>query len=431
VAAAMSFSVLAQIWRADLEPNSDILATRGRAMCATASPERRMPKRKFAAQAAAWLLISVAAHGCASGGTVPRGTELPDGGAEAGAAGSLTAGRKATAGVGGTAPAAGRGGLGGGGTGGSAGAASTSHSTYYVQDGALFDRCGEKVVLRGINHPTLYVDREGEALPEIAKTGANTVRLFWYAKMGIKIGEAETAISTAIAQHMIPILEMHDSTCEWALDDIIPYWTSSEAVALIKRYEKQLIVNIANEPSAPDSSTFRSKYSSVVQTLRKAGIHVPLMIDGSHCGRDYGPLLSQGPALLQADPDHNLIFSAHLYDPLSTSEIGEAMASFVNAKLAFVVGEFANKEPPGCGAPLQYTGIIEQAQKNGVGWLAWSWGDNDPDSAWNSDCDEFDMTSTFAFDSLEGWGKEVAVTNAASIKNTAKRPQSMMTGECR
>ena len=97
----------------------------------------------------------------------------------------------------------------------------------------------------------------------------------------------------------------------------------------------------------------------------------------------------------------------------------------------FIVGEFANKSPPGCGAALQYAGLIDQAEKKGVGWLAWSWGDDDPGSAWNTDCDEFDMTSTFAFDSLMGWGKEVAVTHAASIKNTAKRPQSLMSGECR
>jgi mannan endo-1,4-beta-mannosidase len=329
--------------------------------------------------------------------------------------------------------AAGRGGTAAAGAAaGAAGSVSSGpHSTYYVQDGSLHDACGEKVILRGVNHPTLYVDRQGEALPEIAKTGANAVRLFWYATMRIAIGEAETAIKTSIAQHMIPILEMHDSTCEWSLDDIVDYWTSSEALALIKRYEKHLIINIANEPSAPDQNTFRTKYSSVVQTMRKAGIHVPLMIDGSNCGRDFRPLLSQGSALLQADPDHNLIFSAHLYDPLSTSEIGDAMQKFVDAKLTFIVGEFANKEPPGCGRALQYAGLIEQAQKHGIGWLAWSWGDDDPDSEWNSDCGEFDMTSTFAFDSLERWGKEVAVTLPDSIKNTAKRPQSLMTGSCR
>jgi mannan endo-1,4-beta-mannosidase len=333
--------------------------------------------------------------------------------------------------VGGTGgPAAGRGGStsGGGATGGSS---AGPHTSYYVQDGALHDACGEKVILRGINHPTLYVDRQGAALSEIAKTGANSVRLFWFGTHDIPISEAETAISTAIEQQMIPILELHDSTCEWNLDPIVEYWTSDEAVALIKRFEKHLIVNIANEASAPSGSAFRTEYSAIIKTMREAGIHVPLMIDGSRCGRDYEVLLSQGKALLDADPDHNLIFSAHLYDPMSSSELGSVYEDFAQAKLAFIVGEFANKSPPGCGAALSYTALIQQAEAHGVGWLAWSWGNDDPGSAWNTDCGEFDMTRTFAFESLEGWGEEVAVSHAASIKNTARRPQSLTNGECR
>jgi mannan endo-1,4-beta-mannosidase len=329
--------------------------------------------------------------------------------------------------------AAGTGGIAaaGGGWGTSGGSSAGTHTSYYVQDGALYDHCGEKVILRGINHPTLYVDREGAALPEIAKTGANSVRLFWFATHDIAITQAEAAISAAIEQQMIPILEMHDSTCEWSLHPIVSYWTSDEAVALIKRFEKHLIVNIANEASANSGNTFRSEYSAIIKTMREAGIHVPLMIDGSRCGRDYEILLAHGRALLDADPDHNLIFSAHLYDPMSSSQLSSVYEDFAEAKLTFVVGEFANKSPPGCGAALSYAALIEQAEEHGVGWLAWSWGNDDPGSAWNTDCEEFDMTRTFAYDSLDAWGEEVAVTHSASIKNTSKRPLSLVSGACR
>jgi mannan endo-1,4-beta-mannosidase len=358
----------------------------------------------------------------------------------AGCAGSISDGASPDAGPGGgrggrggssAAGSGGRAGAAAAGSGGSGGGSTGPHTSYYVRDGALYDSCGEQVILRGVNHPTLYVDRSGEALPEIAKTGANSVRLFWFATHNVAIEEAETAIMAAIAEHMVPILEMHDSTCAWDLDDIVSYWTSDDAVALIERYQKQLIVNIANEPSAPSSREFLSKYSAVVETLRGAGIHVPLMIDGSNCGRDYEILLGNGAALLEADPDHNLIFSAHLYDPLSASELGGVYDDFARAKLPFVVGEFANKSPPGCGAALSYGALIAEAEKRGVGWLAWSWGNDDAGSDWNTDCGEFDMTTTFAYDSLRDWGKEVAVTHEASIMNTAKRPYSLTNGKCR
>jgi hypothetical protein len=40
------------------------------------------------------------------------------------------------------------------------------------------------------------------------------------------------------------------------------------------------------------------------------------------------------------------------------------------------------------------------------------------------------MTSAVTFATLKGWGLEVATTNAASIKNTSKRPASILTGSC-
>ena len=307
------------------------------------------------------------------------------------------------------------------------------HSTYYVQDGALYDRCGEKVVLRGVNHPTLELDRAGKALPEIAKTGANAVRLVWYATRNVAISEADAAITQAIAQHMLPILEMHDSTCAWPtdrLDEIESYWTSPAAVALLDKHKANVIVNLANEASAPNAPAFKLKYTSMLKSLRSAGIHVPVMIDGADCGRDYGMLLTQGPALLQADPDHNVLFSAHLYNPLSASELSKLFDDFAKAKLTFVVGAFSSKQPPSCGVSLDFKTLISEAQKREVGWLAWSWGDDNPSTQWNKDCAELDMSATFAFDSLTGWGKEVALSLPDSLMNTSKRPRSLTTGVC-
>jgi mannan endo-1,4-beta-mannosidase len=339
----------------------------------------------------------------------------------------VAAGTSGAAGSAGAAAGRGAAGAAGASTPGSMG---TPGATWKAKDGALYDSCGEKVVLRGINHPTLYVDRKGEALPEIAKTGANAVRLFWYAKMNVKITEAETAISTSIKNGMVPILEVHDSTCKWDLDPIAAFWTSADAVGLIKKYQSQLIINVANETSPPSASEFKSKYSDVIGKMRAAGIHVPLMIDGGNCGRDYNVLLSQGEALVAADPDHNLIFSGHLYDKMSAATYAKVFSDAVAKKLTFVVGEFANRTPPGCGAALDYASLISEADKNDIGWLAWSWGDNDPSTDWNSDCGEFDMATTFKFDTLRGWGKEVAVSLPGSIQSTAVRPKSLVSGSC-
>jgi mannan endo-1,4-beta-mannosidase len=304
-----------------------------------------------------------------------------------------------------------------------------SASAYKVKDGKIFDGCGEEFVMRGVNHPTIYTDREGAAFPEIAKTGANTVRLFWFGTHGVSVSELEGPVTKAVQNGLLPIIEMHDSTCTWNVDPIIEQWIKPEMVAFIKKHEDHLLVNIANEASYPNADEFVSKYKTALTKMRGAGIHVPLIIDGGRCGRDYDTLLNRGKELLDFDPDHNLIFSAHLYDPMSASSYAGMFAKARSMQLPFIVGEFANKEPPGCGKDIDYKSLISEANKAGYGWLAWSWGDNDPSGIWNTDCGLFDMTKTFSFDSLQDWGKEVSVDNAVSIKNTAKRPYALQHGD--
>ena len=56
--------------------------------------------------------------------------------------------------------------------------------------------------------------------------------------------------------------------------------------------------------------------------------------------------------------------------------------------------------------------------------MAWSWGPG------NGDCPAMDMTTDGRFETLRGWGLEVAVTDPHSIRNTARRPASLTTGSC-
>jgi mannan endo-1,4-beta-mannosidase len=371
-----------------------------------------------------------------TGGASSTGT----GGARSGAGGATGAGGAlATGGVSSTGGALSTGGATS--SGGSSSSGGTSGGTglgngysLSVHGRFLYDACGEKVVLRGVNHMAMYNDRAGNGIPEIAKTGANTVRIFWWAGNGVPITEAEQLISRSVQAGMAPILEMHDATGpgNWGkLGMILDYYTSPEAVALIKKYEKQLIINIANEAGpdwGQDYAGYEAGYHEAIQRLRAAGIRVPLMIDASGWGRDYNVLLQEGQTLVNDDPLHNVLLSWHSYDPLSTTDITKVLEQSVSLNLPFLVGEFANKTPPGCGAPINYQWLISEANRLQIGYIPWSWG-ADPAGSWvNSDCWEFDMTDTLAYSTLQRWGLEVAVTDPNSIQNTSKRPASFTNG---
>lgn len=309
-----------------------------------------------------------------------------------------------------------------------------SDSHMYVLGRELYDRCGEKVLLRGINHMVIWTDREGQTFPEIAKTGANTLRIVWTVKDHPGEAELEHVLTQALASHLIPIIELHDATGKIELvPQLVDFWTRPEIVAILKRHEASLILNIANEAggNGTPSEAFVAVYRPAIERLRAAGLNMPLMIDAPGWGQDINVLQDTAATLLAADSQKNLLFSVHMWwvqgasskDPGSKQRIVTELEESVAMGLPLVIGEFAHAGV-GCQKFIDYEAIIEQAHQHGVGWLAWSWGPG------NNDCGEMDMTTDGRFESLRDWGLNVAVTHPRSIKNTSRIPESILRGQC-
>ena len=310
------------------------------------------------------------------------------------------------------------------------------HPGFFVEGRFLHDFCGNKVTLRGVNKMNIWTDPTGESFAEIAKTGANCVRIVWTARdkdgKSTKAADLDNLITRCAAQKMIPMVEVHDATGDWSqLTKMVTFWKRADIVAVIRKHEKHLLVNIANE-CGDDQVTdkqFIQGYSSAVKKLRLAGIRTPLVIDGADWGKNLEQLVRVGPALLQADPNHNLLFSVHTYWPVifgATPEfITAQFEAAVNAGLPFIVGEFsafgafAGAEsmcsPSG---RVDYQMILTETHRLDIGWLAWEWG---PGNEGGGDplCIIMDMSTDGKFKNLTGWGKEVALTHPNSIQKTS------------
>jgi mannan endo-1,4-beta-mannosidase len=375
---------------------------------------------------------ATAGTGGLTGGTGGSGVAGSGGNVSTNGGASTAGGSGGAAGNGGTSGAAG-GGQSNAGSGGAGASSCTGHEGYWVDGRILRDRCCEKVVLRGVNEMVVWTgSQDGNPhFAEIAKTGANAVRIVW--ETAGPVSKLDAAIGNAIDNDLIPIPELHDATGDLSkLGPVVDYWVQSEVVEVINKHRANVIVNIANEAgnNSVTRDTFSSSYQGAIARIREAGIHVPLIIDGSSWGQDIDMLQAAGPALIAADPDHNLLFSVHMWwnDPEGTRVTTELNES-VGANLPLLVGEFAQHAVSTCSAePFAYKTLLSLSRSLEIGWLAWSWG-----GVKNSDCANdgpFDMSTDGTFDGLTGWGREVAVTDPNSIQNTSVRPRSMTSGSC-
>jgi mannan endo-1,4-beta-mannosidase len=305
------------------------------------------------------------------------------------------------------------------------------YSTMKTNGRFLYDACGQKVILRGFNQMTCWTDWVGTArdgLPmfsEMAKTGANTVRIVWTATENTTTAQLEAAITNAEKNGLIPIIENHDQTCNWsdaALNSVLAFWTQPDMVAMIQRHQKDLLLNFANEMGewGTTPAQYIAGYSRVVKALRTAGIHVPIILDSSKCGQDEVMIPQVGQQLIQADPDHNIIISLHIYwTDQNAARIANAITSVNALDIPMIIGEFSVVSVD-CSTPVLWQEIIKQAQLNQIGYLPWSWDHQ-------NSCPAMSMTkdANMSYSTLWGWALQLAVTDPNSIKNTSIRSQCL------
>lgn len=310
----------------------------------------------------------------------------------------------------------------------------------YLADGAQ-----NKVILRGVNMGSLWSDGLGiNELPEIEKTGANAVRLVLQTESDnsniapMTAAQIEPMILYCLGKKMIPVLVWYGATGTGnsadGLNKAVDWWRSKDMKALLLKYQRSIIVNIANEPADETVSEERYTEASInaIKAMRRAGFGCPFMIDAPNWGHDAAFFVRKGPALMEADPLHNLVFSVHAYwtvnggaGSYSDADIAGFLTNLAAANLPVVVGEVAwGLEQDGKDMTdyrnydaINYRLILKLCGEKDLGYLVWQWGFINPAGSGNAGC----MTTNGTFGGLTSPGREFAVTLPYSIKNTAKR----------
>jgi len=301
--------------------------------------------------------------------------------------------------------------------------------TMYVEGRHLYTSAGEKVVLRGVNEMFVWSDdRDGtRLLPEIAKTGANCVRLVWTAEEGDESTLVEL-IERCIAHRMIAMPECHSATGEWEkLDVCVNFWNHPDLIDGIRRNREWTLLNIGNEVGDGNvtAEQFKTGYMEAIDSLRGWGYTVPLVIDASRWGQDVDLIFATWREILAHDPLHNILFSVHSYWP-DTENYHRVATGSVNEGLPVIIGEGPSPTSyPDCNI-LDYGTGLNVTGQNEIGWLSWSWG-----GLPNGHCvPNFDHTLDGVFGAWRtAYAADMMAEHPYSLMRTAERPPSFFSGE--
>lgn len=256
----------------------------------------------------------------------------------------------------------------------------------YVKEGQLYSATGQRFVARGIN--LQYGDNPGAAMAAItpiANTGANLVRL--QLRKSTTAQQLRSALDAIVARNMVamPMYWESDVTCQSnpqpLQSAVSSLWLGSwKAVMQDAKYKGKILLNIANEwgEDTNNYADFIATYKGLIKQLRDGGYTMPLVIDAAHCGQYVQSFLAgRGSELLTADARKNLLFSLHAYHWLwdTSAEIDAAIAQMKAQNLTFLFGEFGDKR---FQAPnnVDHYYLLNKAQDESVGWIAWSWKGN-------------------------------------------------------
>lgn len=293
---------------------------------------------------------------------------------------------------------------------------------FTTEKGKLIDAEGREFVIRGINNPHAWFGEKAyTALDDIKHTGCNTVRIVWNTRG--KDSDLERIIRRCIELEMIPMVELHDITGNTSADrlaDMARWYAEPHRVAMLMKYERFLLLNIANEWGAHNTKAdyWRSAYIRCIDIMRQSGYTTTIVVDAPGWGQNIDPIIECGQGVIDADPLHNILFSVHMYGSWNNPEkIRKKLTLCHQKELPLIVGEFGYNYAEGKNnltCRVDHTVILDVCNSLGYGYMPWSWTGNNKENQW------LDLVHPNDWNTLTWWGEQV-ISGKGGITETAKR----------
>jgi len=304
--------------------------------------------------------------------------------------------------------------------------------TLFTFDGALRDHCGEELVLRGIAELIAWTPGQ-DGTPEyfeIAKTGANAVRIQWRDD-----GTPETleqALTGAVAQGLVPVLELQEGTFRnlpeaEALAITMAYWTDPAILAVLRANQANMVLEISSWVSQSAlQAEWVELYADAIGDLRVSGLLCPIAIVHPSWSDDLPRFSAAMAELLARDTVGNVLSAFDMW--LGTAADAAAKwTALRDADVSAYVSEFSSHNLFSCPMnPIDGPALLDAAQAGGAGWFAWAWG-----SLPSSGCPGYlTLTDDGTFATLTPWGNTIALEHPAGLARSAVKLTTVAGGIC-
>lgn len=286
----------------------------------------------------------------------------------------------------------------------------------------LIDAEGQVFLIRGMNNPHAWFGEKAyQALDDIQAVGCNTIRIVWETKG--RDSDLERIIQRCIELEMIPMVELHDVTGNTSgerLAEMASWYAEPERAKMLQKYERYLLLNIANEwgSNKTKADYWMTSYAQCIDIMRKAGYLTTLVIDGPGWGQNMDPIIECGQQLIDHDPQHNILFSIHMYGSWNKSaRIKEKLTLCHQKELPLIVGEFGYNYRKGLnnlGCKVDHMAILNTCNELEYGYMPWSWTGNNKANQW------LDLVEPSDWKTLTWWGQQV-ISGQGGITETAKK----------
>ncbi len=251
-------------------------------------------------------------------------------------------------------------------------AAQTLSPTLQVSDRNILDRCGNPLVLRGleqnqtvnVNGGTVINGSWDAVVDQLNTTRANEMRIILE---DVNVAQTRQMVERAVSKNLV--VEIHSS---------IGYYSQSAVQQMVAANKTHLILGIFGEPAYNNRTQWQQETMSALQTIRALGYDAPVLIMANNYGRDLPSVLQYGQTLVNADPLHRVIMgwqaywgASNWYQNLYGMTFQQAITQIAAQHFPIQVGLTYNADAP--ADPINYQLLMSLTRTNNISTHFWDY----------------------------------------------------------